>query len=170
MRKQMILSLSLIRITKSKIKMFHIYFKSILCVLAVILISSGATVFAADIELPGVDISISESSSERQKVSTALKVLVGMTILSVAPAILVMMTSFTRIVIVLSILRHALGMQQTPPNTVIISLALFLTLFNMMPVINDINIHSFQPYMDEKLDINKAASLAMEPIRNFMIR
>ena len=80
------------------------------------------------------------------------------------------MTSFTRIIVVLAILRHAFGMQQTPPNTVLISLALFLTLFNMSPVFKEINQHAFQPYMDGKVGTQAAMDAGMAPMRDFMIR
>jgi flagellar biosynthetic protein FliP len=90
-------------------------------------------------------------------VSLALKVLLGLTVLSLAPAILVSMTAFIRIVIVLSMLRHALGMQETPPNTVIVSLALFLTLFTMAPVLHKVNEEALQPYLAGSLAPDRAA-------------
>ena len=125
---------------------------------------------AADIQLPGIDIQINPAAEEGQDISTAIVVLLSLTVLSMAPAILVVMTSFTRIVIVLSILRHALGMQQTPPNTVIISLALFLTLFNMSPVFKQIDVNAFQPYVAGQLVGQDALSAALTPLRDFMIR
>jgi flagellar biosynthetic protein FliP len=87
-----------------------------------------------------------------------------------APGILIATTSFTRIVIVLSMLRHALGMQQTPPNTVIVSLALFLTVFNMMPVLQKVQSEAFQPYMDEQISAEEALGKGMFYLRDFMIR
>lgn len=124
---------------------------------------------AADVELPGVSVTFSDSNNTNE-VANALKILLTLTVLSIAPAILIVMTSFTRIIIVLSMLRLALGMQQTPPNTVIISLALFLTVFNMMPVIQDINTNSFTPFMEGKVETKNALDEAMKPLRNFMIR
>jgi flagellar biosynthetic protein FliP len=103
-------------------------------------------------------------------VSLALKVLLGLTVLSLAPAILVSMTAFIRIVIVLSMLRHALGMQETPPNTVIVSLALFLTLFTMAPVLQKVNQDALQPYLAGKLAPDRAASGGIAPLRDFMVR
>lgn len=123
---------------------------------------------AADMKIGGVDIGF--AGQGKQQVATSLKVLLALTVLSLAPALLITMTSFTRIVIVLSMLRHALGTQETPPNTVLISLALFLTLFTMMPVLNDINTHAFEPYMAGKLKETKAIENAMAPVREFMIR
>ena len=124
----------------------------------------------ADISVPGIDITFSNAKDNNQQIATALKILLGLTVLSLAPAILVVMTSFTRIIVVLAILRHAFGMQQTPPNTVLISLALFLTLFNMSPVFKEINQHAFQPYMDGKVGTQAAMDAGMAPMRDFMIR
>lgn len=101
---------------------------------------------------------------------TPLKILLGLTILSLAPAILMSMTAFIRIVIVLAMLRHALGMQETPPNTVVVSLALFLTLFTMAPVIKHINHNAAQPYLAGQLDAEQAARQAVTPLRDFMVR
>jgi len=124
----------------------------------------------ADISVPGIDITFSNAKDNNQQVASALKILLGLTVLSLAPAILVVMTSFTRIIVVLAILRHAFGMQQTPPNTVLISLALFLTLFNMSPVFKEINQQAFQPYMDGKIGTQAAIDAGMDPMRDFMIR
>jgi flagellar biosynthetic protein FliP len=124
----------------------------------------------ADISVPGIDITFSNAKDNNQQIASALKILLGLTVLSLAPAILVVMTSFTRIIIVLAILRHAFGMQQTPPNTVLISLALFLTLFNMSPVFKEINQQAFQPYMDGKIGTQSAFDAGMNPMRDFMIR
>jgi flagellar biosynthetic protein FliP len=124
---------------------------------------------ASEISLPGVDINFVDSEGP-DKVANALKIILGLTILSIAPAILIVMTSFTRIIIVLGMLRHAFGMQQTPPNTVLISLALFLTIFNMMPVLDNINSQSFQPFMNNVINTQTAFDRGMEPLRDFMIR
>jgi flagellar biosynthetic protein FliP len=144
-----------------------VYFKFIFFLLLAL---APALAFSADMSLPGVDITFSGKSSDSQQIATALKILLGLTVLSLAPALLVVMTSFTRIIVVLAILRHAFGMQQTPPNTVLISLALFLTLFNMMPVFKDINQNAFQPYMNGELATQGAFDNSMKPMREFMIR
>jgi flagellar biosynthetic protein FliP len=122
------------------------------------------------IALPGLDVRLSNNAGKPDEISSALKILLGMTILSLAPAILVSMTSFIRISIVLSMLRHAFGMQDTPPNTVLISLSLFLTLFTMMPVINSVNADAFQPYMEGKIQTTLALEKGIKPLREFMIR
>ena len=128
--------------------------------------------YAEDIGLPGINLQFEESSSESDEppVATAIKVLLTLTILSLAPGILIVMTSFIRIIIVLAILRHAFSMQQTPPNTVLIGLALFLTIFNMSPVLSEINTNSFQPYLNNEIDTREAATASLEPLRHFMIK
>jgi flagellar biosynthesis protein FliP len=80
------------------------------------------------------------------------------------------MTSFTRTIIVLSILRHAFGMQDTPPNMVLMSLALFLTLFTMAPAVEDINKNSFQPFSRNEITVEQAVTAGVRPLREFMIR
>lgn len=126
--------------------------------------------YAADIQLPGVEVTLGGESGEPAQIATALKILFAMTVLSLAPAILVMVTSFTRIIIVLAILRHALGMQQTPPNTVLIGLALFLTLFNMTPTFQAINEQAFSPYMEGTISTEQVVETGIAPVRDFMIR
>lgn len=135
-----------------------------------LLLASVNELWAADVTLPGVDIKVAPGAGGREEVATAIKVLLALTILSLAPAILVVMTSFTRIIIVLSMLRHALGMQETPPNTVLISLALFLTVFTMLPTLNQVNEQAVTPYMSGKLTLDKAVDRGMKPMREFMIR
>lgn len=123
---------------------------------------------AADLSLPGVDVQLDQG--ETQGVATAIKILLVLTVLSLAPALMVVMTSFSRIIIVLSMLRQAFGMQQTPPNTVLVSLALFLTLFSMSPILKQINEQAYGPFMEGKLELDEAATSAMQPLREFMLR
>ena len=104
------------------------------------------------------------------KLDITLKILFLITILSLAPAILITITSFTRIVIILSLLRHALGIPQTPPNQVIIALSIFLTIFIMKPVFEDINNVSLQPYLKKEITDVQAISNAKEPIKAFMLK
>jgi flagellar biosynthetic protein FliP len=125
---------------------------------------------AADVTLPGVQITLSDQMANGNDLALSIKLLVGLTLLSLAPALLIAATSFTRIILVLSMLRHALGMQQTPPNTVLISLALFLTMFSMMPVIDKVNDTAYQPYVAGTLNADQAMSLAVVPVRDFMLR
>ena len=103
-------------------------------------------------------------------VAPALQIVLLLTVLALLPAIVVAMTSFTRTIIVLSMLRHAFGMQDTPPNMVLTSLALFLTLFTMAPVLSEINTRSIQPLMANSVSIDQAVRGGIEPLRRFMIR
>ena len=98
-----------------------------------------------------------------------LQLIVIMSVLSLAPSILVMLTSFTRIIVVLSLLRSALGLQQTPPNPVLISLALFLTMFIMQPVFSESYETAIKPYMEEKISEDEAFEKGIIPFRTFML-
>jgi flagellar biosynthesis protein FliP len=100
----------------------------------------------------------------------ALRVVLGLTVLAILPALLVCLTSFLRIIIVLSMLRHAIGMTETPPNTVLIGLALFLTLFTMSPVLQKVNVEAFQPFMSGKLSMEQGYEKGVNPLRDFMVR
>lgn len=117
--------------------------------------------------LPGVELTLNE---EGGGLAPALRILMGLTVLSLAPALMIVMTSFTRIIVVLAILRHALGMQQTPPNPVLIGLALFLTMFSMAPILEQVNEEALQPFMAEEIAASEALDLGMAPMREFMIR
>lgn len=123
---------------------------------------------ALAVALPGINISIDDAESP-DKLVTGLKILGLLTVLALAPAILVTMTSFTRIVIVFSFMRQAIGTQQIPPNQVMIGLALFLTLFVMAPVGARINDEALTPYQEGKLSDGDALERAMVPVRDFML-
>jgi flagellar biosynthesis protein FliP len=141
--------------------------KKICILLPFLMLSFHDVSFAAfDATIPGVNL----SSSEPGGVSTSIKIMLLLTILSVAPSILLLMTSFTRIVIVLSFVRTSLGTQQMPPNQVIIGLSLFLTMFIMGPVFSDINKEAYQPFMDGKLTQEQALDTAAKPIKEFMAK
>ena len=103
-------------------------------------------------------------------VATVLRIFLLLTILSLAPALLIMLTSFTRIVMVLSILRQAMGTQTMPPNQVVIGLSLFLTFFVMTPVWQTVNQEALQPYLEERIDTETAIEQATAPLRTFMLR
>jgi flagellar biosynthetic protein FliP len=134
----------------------------------VLAMAAVAAQAAPDIALPGLQVQLGGGGPA--STASAMNILLGLTVLSLAPAILMSMTSFVRITIVLSMLRHALGMQETPPNTVIVSLALFLTLFTMAPVLQDVNNKAVQPFVAGKLKTDAAVSQATGPLREFMVR
>lgn len=121
------------------------------------------------VPLPRIEVGIREARNP-EDVPLALQILALLTVLSLAPAILIMLTSFTRIVIVLSFARSALGSQNVPPNQVIIGLALFLTFFIMSPAFNSINDQALKPYLAGQITQEEAGALAWAPIRDFMLR
>ncbi|MGV3489406.1 MAG: flagellar type III secretion system pore protein FliP [Tuberibacillus sp.] len=118
--------------------------------------------------IPGINTDF--LSQQPQDVASTVGVMLLLTVLSLAPAILILMTSFTRIVIVLSFVRTSLSTQQMPPNQVIIGLALFLTFFIMAPVIGDVNKHAVKPYLDHKITQKQALKEAEGPIKEFMAK
>jgi len=111
-----------------------------------------------------------EEAESPQQISTLLQIIFLLTVLSLAPAILVMMTSFTRLAIVLAMVRQALGTQNMPPTQVIISLALLLTFFLMSPIYDQINREALQPYLAEEISQKEALDRAVKPIRAFMLK
>ncbi len=110
------------------------------------------------------------SANAAPETAMALRVAIGLTVLSLLPAMLVCMTGFLRIIIVLSMLRHAFGMQETPPNAALLGLSLFLTLFVMAPVAQDVNQHALQPFMQGTLSIEDAYARGAQPLRAFIIK
>ncbi|MGD9156972.1 MAG: flagellar type III secretion system pore protein FliP [Desulfobacteraceae bacterium] len=140
---------------------------SIILGFGLFVLSSTAT--AQTPALPSLTLGVEQADSP-EKVSTLLQVLFLLTVLSLAPAIIVMMTSFTRFAIVLSLVRHALGTQQMPPNQIIVGLALLLTFFLMTPVFNQINNEALQPYLAEEITQKEALDKALKPIRAFMLK
>jgi len=108
------------------------------------------------------------NNSAPENVATSVKLLLLLTVLTIAPGILILMTCFTRIVIVLSFVRTSLGTQQMPPNQVLIGLALFLTFFIMAPTFQEINDKALQPLFDEKITLEEAYDRASVPIKEFM--
>lgn len=121
------------------------------------------------VTLPTLQIGLGEAQNPKQ-VSVLIEILLLFTVLSMAPAILLMMTSFTRLVITFSFLRQALGTQQVPPTQVLVGLSLFLTLFIMTPVFNQVNAMAIKPYMAEQINAEQALEEAAKPIRAFMFK
>jgi flagellar biosynthetic protein FliP len=111
-----------------------------------------------------------DSSGELGKPAVIMEIFLLMTVLSLAPAILIMLTSFTRIVMVLSLLRQAMGTHQMPPNQVIIGIALFLSVFIMTPIWQAVNANALQPYLNEAISRDQAFENALKPVRQFMFR
>lgn len=118
--------------------------------------------------LPSVTVSM-DGSTNPQQISTTLQILFMITVLSLAPAILVTMTSFTRFVIVFSLLRQALGVQNVPPNQVMIGLALFMSFVVMAPTLTQVNDQALQPYLKNEILQKDALVAAAKPLRTFML-
>jgi len=138
-----------------------------LFVLCSILALTAAPAFTQN--LPGLRLELQQAETP-EDLAITIQIILLITLLTLAPAILILVTSFTRIVIVLSLLRHALSTQQIPPNQVIIGLSLFLTFFIMTPVFNEINNQAIQPYLNQEITQREAFDRAVVPIREFMLR
>jgi len=133
------------------------------------LILLAVTAFAQDLGLPKLTVSM-DNEQKPGEVAVSLQIILFITLLSLAPAFMIMVTSFTRIVVVLSFLRHALGTQQSPPTQILIGLAIFLSLFVMAPVWNQVNTEALQPYRKGEIQQKEAFQNAVEPVREFMFR
>jgi flagellar biosynthetic protein FliP len=120
-------------------------------------------------KVPMVSIDL-DQNADNGKVGVVMQIFLLLTVLSLAPSILVMVTSFTRIAIVLSLLRQAIGSNQLPPNQIIIGLSLFLTFFVMAPVWQKVHQEALKPYLADELNATEAFAKAVEPVRKFMIR
>lgn len=131
--------------------------------------SAPRTPSVSSIPTPLVNLQIG-NGNERQNLSTAIQIVFVMTLLTLAPSLVMLMTSFTRIVIVLGFVRTALGVPSAPANQLLIGLSLFLTFFIMAPVWQEIESKALTPYMNEQIDSNEAMDRAVEPIRTFMLR
>jgi len=129
--------------------------------------AAAATQGGSDANLP---MQLVEKTANSSEMASAMRVFLALTALSLIPAALICMTSFVRIVIVLSMLRHAIGLNETPPNMVVITLALFLTLFSMQPVLEKVNTAAVQPYMAGKAKLGEAVTSGKEPVKEFMVR
>ena len=137
-------------------------------VFAVFLALLAPVALAADDPLQISAITLATNAAGQQEYSVSLQILLIMTALSFIPAFVMLMTSFTRIIIVFSILRQALGLQQTPSNQILIGLAMFLTLFIMAPTLNAINDRAVQPYMAERITQQQALEQSVAVMRDFM--
>lgn len=126
-------------------------------------------VLAEPIQLPNINLSIG-GEGDNQNLSSVIQLIILLTVLTLAPAIVIMLTSFTRIVVVLSFIRTSLATQQMPPNQVLIGLALFLTFFVMAPTLQLVNQDALQPYMTGEIGQNEAFEKGMEPMRSFMFK
>ncbi|ABB14036.1 flagellar type III secretion system pore protein FliP [Carboxydothermus hydrogenoformans] len=138
-------------------------------ILLILTLGVSSLALAEPLTIPNIQLNINGQGSP-QEVVNSVKLLVLLTVLALVPAFLLLMTSFTRIVVVLSLLRNAMGTQQAPPNQVLIGLALFLTIFIMSPVINKINQDAIQPYLNNQITQEQAIRAAEAPLKDFMLK
>lgn len=143
----------------------NILFRLLLIGIAFLFIETPAFA-AAGIEA----VTVTTGKQGAQTYTVTIQILALMTLLTVLPALLLTMTSFTRIMIVLSLLRTALGTGQAPSNQVLLGLSMFLTIFIMMPVLDKVNAEAVQPYLEEKIGVTVAMEKASEPFRQFMLK
>ncbi len=143
--------------------------KSIIAVSVLMMCVFAFSSVFAEITIPKIGISVTNANTPKD-VAASIQIILLLTILTMAPAILMLMTSFTRIVIVLSFLRQALGSQQIPPNQILIGLALFMTFFIMMPTGQEIYDKAWKPYVDNKITIDDSMKAAVKPLRLFMFK
>lgn len=121
------------------------------------------------VPVPNINVGV-EAASSPKDVALSLQVLFTLTILALAPSILIMMTSFTRIIVILSFLRSAMGTQQMPPNQVLVGLALFITFFTMSPYFEQVNANALQPFLAGSLSQDEAMTEGLKPMREFMFK
>ena len=149
---------------RGRVRLRHLMLM-VLAIVPFVLLSTGA--FAQSQGIPAVTVTTAPGGG--QQYSLTLQILILMTAITLLPGILLMMTAFTRIVIVLAILRQALGAGQAPPNQVLVGLSLFLTLFVMGPVVDQVNANAVQPYMAGTIDATTAMNRGVEPLKRFML-
>lgn len=140
----------------------------VLCVSLVAIAQNAPAGAGPSLPIPSVKIGMEGQSGDQ--LSSSLQILALLTILSIAPAIMILTTAFTRIVIILSLARTAIGAQNIPPNQVIVGLSLFLTFYVMGPTYNKINEVSVKPYMQKKVSSQQAIDAAQTPLREFMLK
>lgn len=135
-----------------------------------LLLHAGPAWAAQDLVMPTMQLTLGAGQTEPEKVSLLLEILFMLTVLSLAPAIMLTVTSFTRIIIVFHFIRQALGVQQLPPSQVLASLAIFMTVVIMLPVGKQINDTALQPYLEERIGFSEALGKAQAPLRAFMFK
>ena len=125
---------------------------------------------AAPITIPDINLEIGQGEGEPQEYVNNIKLLILLTILTLIPSFIILVTSFTRIIVVFSLLRNALATQQTPPNQILIGLALFLTIFIMAPVYGQVTEEAINPYLDGTISQEEAREVGSVPIKEFLLR
>lgn len=139
----------------------------VLVIMFVFSILSGLVIYADDIVIPSIELKI---GGDNENTATSIQLLLLLTVLSLVPSILIMTTSFTRFIIVFSFLRKAISLQSTPPNQVLVALALFMTFFVMSPVITEIAETAYQPFINQEISQEVALERASKPLKVFMLK
>ena len=139
-------------------------------VVMTLIFTFSKNVSADPINIPDINISVGGENTSATNYVDNIKLLIVLTILTLLPSIIIMMTSFTRIIVVFSFLKNALGAQQSIPNQILIGLALFLTIFIMQPVYTEINDKAFKPFMDNEITQEEAMEAGSKPLKDFMLR
>ena len=142
----------------------------IILFLIIIIFTANLQVTAQDFNIPEFSFEMNSGEAEDgEELVLSLQILLLLTVLSLAPAIIILFTSFTRIIIVFGILKRALALQNMPPNQVLIGIAIFLTIFIMAPVWQGVNQDALQPYLNEDISLEAAYENTVTPVRNFML-
>lgn len=157
----MIIQAAVIKMIKKLILVFLVF---------ILLFSLTNTVLAQDFNIPNISLEIGSGAANNQgeDLVLSLRILLLLTVLSLAPAIIILFTSFTRIIIVFSILKRALALNNMPPNQVLIGIAIFLTIFIMAPVWQGVNQDALQPYLAQNISLEEAYQNTISPVREFM--
>jgi flagellar biosynthetic protein FliP len=141
---------------------------AIIFCLTILALLAGVVAFAEPIPIPSLNIGVG-TATKANDVAVTVQIFLLLTVMSLAPGLLIMTTSFTRIVVVLSFLRTAMGTQAAPSNQIILALAMFLTFFIMTPVWQQINKDAYQPWKAQQITQEQAMERAVKPVRNFML-
>ncbi|MGE5371346.1 MAG: flagellar type III secretion system pore protein FliP [Solirubrobacterales bacterium] len=157
---------------RNEIKRYIVVCAAVLFLAAaiVVMVPDAASAAADTFKIPDINFSINNNPEGPAGTSQALQILGFLTVLAIAPGILIMMTSFTRIVVVLSFVRNALGTQMMPPNQLLLALAMFLTIFVMTPTFREVNNTALQPYVKGEITQAEFLDKGMKPMREFMLR
>lgn len=142
--------------------------KTILLLGIMALFCCTAVMAQSSLSIPGIDINIGSAEDGADGLSKSIRIVMLLTVLSLAPSFVILTTSFTRILVVFGFLRRALGTQSSPPNQVLAGIALFLTIFIMLPVWNDINDQAIKPYQAKEITLEEAWPKAVQPLKEFM--
>jgi flagellar biosynthetic protein FliP len=141
----------------------------LLVLLATIILAPAAAASPVG-HLPGTGALAGGGTADMAQTTQTVRIALILSLMALLPALVICTTSFTRIVVVLSMIRHGLGMPETPPNQVLVSLAIFLTMFSMAPTFEALNQHALQPFLAGQLSVTQAGDAASAPLRQFMLR